>query len=159
MKYLKPFSLNEQNIILSEDKVNLIAEELLKLNNNHFYEKCDDFNMFKDIANINTKYNRFGDFDWIKEKIFNLFGVKNIKYPTIVDSAYFEVGNDISSLKINLSSSNYFSISIYPRKDDWYYISILWDKPSKRIKFKCDQEIGLLTFLKDFKSLIDKHNI
>lgn len=150
MKHLKPFSLNEQNIILSEDKVNLIAGELLKLNNNHFYEKCDDFNMFKDIAN--TKDNRFRDFDWIKEKIFNLFGVKNIKYLTIVNSAYFEVGNDISS-------SNYFSISIYPRKDEWYYISILWDKPSKKIQFKCDQEIGLLAFLKDFKSLIDKQNI
>jgi hypothetical protein len=151
MKYLKYFKINESVIYLSHRDILRISEDLKKLEDNDFYERCDDFNMYVELK----IKNRFRDETLIRKKILELFNVKNVKYPTIVDSAFFVLGIYPDCMKV----------SIYPRYDDWFYVKILWRETmahpnhTKSITFKCDQEDGLFAFLNSFKSIIDKHNI
>lgn len=149
MKHLKYFGLNEGHIIMNYSDIIYIKLELIKLDNNKFYEKNLDF---EEYSNDDSEFINFNN---IRIKITELFKTEAIMFPTVVNSAFFKIGVYPNAIDVN----------IYPRDDEWFYVILNWDEKlgngtvGNSLCFKCDQEIGLIRFLNDLKMIIDKRNI
>lgn len=150
MKHLKYFRVNEEYIHMSYSDVIAITIDLKKLEDNDFYEKCYNFNEYSDDDA------GFRNYNYIREKINKLFKTDAIMYPTdLMGGLFFKIG----------IYPNNISVHIYPRNDEWFYVNLSWDEKigngttGEYVCFKCDQEDGLIKFLNDLGSILDKYNI